>query len=79
MFRRNVGGLDRAVRVVLGGILLPVGLFLWHLGYGPLMAILGLILLATGILGFCPPYLLFHFSTAHPEGETAATGSPSGR
>jgi hypothetical protein len=51
VFRRNVGGLDRAVRLVLGVILLPVGLFL--LGelqghpIGPFIAAAGFVRLAT--------------------------------
>lgn len=65
MSRRNVGGLDRAARLVSGGVLLPVGLFL--LGattWGVVATLLGVAALATGITGFCPPYVLFGFSTA---------------
>lgn len=76
MFRRNVGGLDRAVRLVLGVILLPAGLLLmgWNHGDGLALAVLGLAGLATGITGFCPPYLLFGISMARSRASTAAGG-----
>ena len=67
MFRRNCGRLDRAVRLVLGVILLPVGLFL--LGrlqgnnLGVVAAVIGFIALATGASGFCGLYVLFGIST----------------
>jgi len=67
VFRRNVGGLDRAVRLVLGVILLPVGLFLLgelqgHL-IGLFIAAIGFIGLATGASGFCLLYILLGIST----------------
>lgn len=73
MFHRNVGGVDRAVRVALGLLLLPTGLFLWggHPGYGLAFTVVGVIGLITGIFGFCPPYVLFGISTARPTGPAA--------
>ena len=58
MIHRNVGTLDRAVRVALGIILFPLGLFLLAAksGYGLWVAIAGLIGLATGLIGFCGLY-----------------------
>lgn len=70
MLRRNVGGLDRAVRLVLGALLLPIGLF--PLGgaegsaLGVITALVGFIGLATGITGFCPSYVPLGISTAQP-------------
>jgi hypothetical protein len=74
MLSRNVGGLDRALRLVLGAVLVPAGLVLMggsH-AYGALLALLGLIGLATGIIGFCPPYVLLGISTARRRGSTPA-------
>ena len=70
MLRRNEGRLDRAVRLVLGALLLPIGLF--PLGgaegsaLGVITALVGFIGLATGITGFCPLYVPLGISTAQP-------------
>ncbi|MEN9373549.1 MAG: hypothetical protein RIR79_1101 [Pseudomonadota bacterium] len=55
----NVGGIDRIVRIVLGLVLIALaatGMVGWW-GW------LGAIPLATGALGWCPPYAMFGFST----------------
>ena len=55
----NIGSTERAIRVV-GGLAL-IGLAATHTvgvwGY------LGLVPLATGAIGWCPPYAMFGFST----------------
>lgn len=67
MFHRNEGPLDRALRLVAGIILLPLGLFV--LGgaggaiVGLVVAAFGVIGLVTAATGFCPTYALFGFST----------------
>ncbi len=48
MLHRNVGGLDRALRVAIGIVLLPVGLFLLD-GLGG--SVLGLTLATIGFVG----------------------------
>lgn len=50
----NVGGIDKIARIVAGAAL--VG---WALLGGPVWAWLGLVPLATGLLGWCPLYRLF--------------------
>jgi membrane protein implicated in regulation of membrane protease activity len=55
----NVGGIDRIARIVLGLVLIglaatgTVGWWGW----------LGVVPLATGAIGWCPPYAMFGFST----------------
>lgn len=55
----NVGGYDRMARIVLGLVLIglaatgTVGAWGW----------IGVVPLATGAIGWCPPYALFGFST----------------
>jgi hypothetical protein len=55
----NVGGIDRIARIVLGLVLVglaatgTVGWWGW----------LGIVPLATGALGWCPPYAIFGFNT----------------
>lgn len=55
----NVGGIDRVLRIVVGLVLLGLavsGTIGWW-GY------LGLLLLGTGLLGWCPPYAMFGWNT----------------
>ena len=54
----NVGGIDRVVRVVAG--LALVG---WAAAGGPVWAWIGVVPLATGAIGWCPPYAIFGIST----------------
>ncbi len=57
--KSNVGGIDRVIRVALGAVLVAlaatgtVGVWAW----------LGLLPLATGLLGWCPPYSLLGINT----------------
>jgi hypothetical protein len=55
----NTGTLDRTVRIVLGLGLLSLAFF------GPATPIgyVGIIPLVTGLIGFCPLYRVFGFST----------------
>ena len=60
----NEGAVDRAIRGVVGVILLVVGVVLVKGTIGIVLDALGAILLVTGIVGFCPLYALFHISTS---------------
>ena len=79
IFRRNVGGIDRAVRLALGVVMLPAGLFLLSRGYSHALTItiVGFAALATGIAGFCGLYIPLGISTV-PKGvrETRSSASP---
>ena len=56
---QNVGGIDRMLRIIVGLALIilaatgTIGPWGW----------LGVIVLATGLVGICMPYKLFGFST----------------
>lgn len=68
MFHRNEGPLDRAIRIAVGIVLVPLGLFVLDgatgaIG-GPVLAGVGALALVTGATGFCLLYALFGFSTA---------------
>ncbi len=60
----NEHGVDRVIRVVLGVVLLALSAMgtlagPWlYLGW-----VVGLLLVATGIAGFCPLYAILRFST----------------
>ena len=61
----NEGSVDRIIRVIVGIAVLALGLFGGIGGWLLWVAyILGAILLITGIVGFCPLYTLFKFTTA---------------
>jgi hypothetical protein len=55
----NVGGIDRLLRIIAGGILVAlaatgqVGVWGW----------IGVVPLVTGVVKFCPAYLLFGMNT----------------
>lgn len=59
--QHNVGGIDRAVRIVAGLALLAWTIF----GQGDVRwwGLLGIPLIATGLFRFCPAYLPFHIRT----------------
>lgn len=60
----NESGWDRVVRVVLGVLLVGAawgGAIAGALGV--VVGVAGLVLLATGVVGWCPIYRLFHLST----------------
>ncbi|HLA34392.1 MAG TPA: DUF2892 domain-containing protein [Rhodocyclaceae bacterium] len=57
--KANVGTIDRALRIAAG-----LGLVAWAgAGSGPVWAWIGVVPLATGLLGWCPPYALLGVST----------------
>lgn len=59
MFRNNVGGLDRWVRIAIG-----LGLIaLVFIGPQTPWGWLGLVPLVTGLMGVCPLYSLIGFNT----------------
>ncbi len=59
MFQRNIGSTERVIRIVAGlGITA-----LAFVGPQTPWALLGLVPLATGLMGWCPPYAIFGFST----------------
>jgi len=59
MFKRNVGGLDRVLRIVVGlGVL-----SLAFIGPQSPLGYLGLAPLLTGIVGTCPLYTLLGVAT----------------
>lgn len=67
MLRKNVGGLDRALRFVVGVALFLVGLFVlggWQGNVvGIFVAVFALIPLVTSLIGFCPAYVPLRIST----------------
>lgn len=62
MFKTNVGGIDRVLRIIVGLVLLTL-FFLYPDASWRYAALIGIVPLATGLLGTCPLYSLFGMST----------------
>ncbi|MDP3519544.1 MAG: DUF2892 domain-containing protein [Hydrogenophaga sp.] len=56
---KNVGGIDRTLRIVAGLALIAAA----ATGTVGLWGYIGLVPLATGLMGWCPPYAMFGFNT----------------
>jgi hypothetical protein len=54
----NVGGIDKILRIIAGAALIA-----WALLGGPVWAWIGVVVLATGALNFCPVYPLLGINT----------------
>lgn len=56
--KKNVGGIDRGLRIVAGLVIGGVGIY-FHSWWG----LVGIIPLATGLIGWCPCYCPLKMST----------------
>jgi hypothetical protein len=56
---KNVGGIDKIIRIALGLALIAATL----MGALPVWGWIGIVPLATGLMGWCPPYALLGLST----------------
>lgn len=64
---KNVGNLDRTIRILIGLALLS----LIFVGPKSLWGLLGLVPLGTALVGWCPPYAMFGISTCRtPTGKS---------
>ena len=75
---RNVGGMDRGVRVIVGLVLLAIGFFHVVTGTPAILAyVFGLIVLTTAVFAFCPAWVPFGINTSRSKHNQAkAGGSP---
>jgi len=64
----NIGSTDRITRITIGLIL--IALASAHI-LGP-WAWLGVVVVSTGAIGWCPPYALFGWSTCKPQSDAGA-------
>jgi hypothetical protein len=62
MLRKNVGTIDRALRILLGLGLLA-GFFLNRDGAYSWLYLIGVVPLVTGLMSSCPLYTIFGLST----------------
>lgn len=64
--KKNIHQMERVVRVVVGIVLISMA----FVGPANLWFLLGAIPLATGLVGWCPPYALLGISTCKLEKKT---------
>lgn len=62
MFKTNVGGIDRALRIIVGVALLAL-FFLYPDASWRYWTLIGIVPLATGLMSTCPLYSLLGLST----------------
>ena len=63
---KNVGGIDRALRIIVGIVLIA----LVFVGPKTPWGWIGIIPLATGLIGFCPAYRLLGLRTCPLQNKT---------
>lgn len=56
--KENVGGIDKALRIVIG-----LAILIWGLAAGSWWGLVGIVPLATGLVNRCPAYMPFGIST----------------
>lgn len=62
MFKNNVGGIDRALRVIVG-LLLLAAFFVYPDASWRWFALIGIVPVFTGLFGTCPLYSILGVST----------------
>ncbi len=60
---KNVGGIDRVLRIVVGLVLIALA----ATGTVGLWGYIGALPLLTGLVGWCPPYAIFGWNTCAPK------------
>ncbi len=61
---KNVGGIDRTLRIVIGVALIAAA----ATGAVGVWGYLGIVPLLTGLVGWCPPYAMLGFNTCKTKG-----------
>ena len=70
--KQNEASWDRIGRILLGVILIAIGVFAVQGVAGVVLAVVGLIPLVTGAMGWCPLYAIFKTGTHKSEENIAA-------
>jgi hypothetical protein len=75
--KRNMGTLDRAIRILVGLVLLS----LVFIGPQTLWGLIGIVPIATALLGWCPPYQWFGINTCGKccDSEGSSCSTPTGK
>ncbi|MFD0981673.1 YgaP family membrane protein [Tropicimonas aquimaris] len=61
---KNMGSADRAIRAVIGVVLLIAAFSAgWSGLWSTIAAVVGLVMLGTAAMGYCPPYQILGIKT----------------
>lgn len=60
----NVGKTDRILRIILGVVVIGTGLY-----FNSWWGVIGLLIIATAVIGWCPAYVPFGISTCGEKSE----------
>ena len=63
--KRNIGNIERVIRILVGAGILSLTV----VGPQSPWALLGIVPLLTGIIGWCPPYHLLGINTCCKDGQ----------
>ena len=74
-FEHNVGAKDKKIRMIAGIILLAISLFTAQV----LLLLVGLVLVATSYIGWCPAYSGFGKNTLEADAATEADSDTGGQ
>jgi predicted RND superfamily exporter protein len=64
--KKNIGTTDRTIRIIAGIIIIALGV--WFKSW---WGLIGLLPLATALIGWCPPYALLGISTCRNKEQSA--------
>ena len=68
---KNVGGMEKGIRLVLGGLLMVsafvVDLPTWGTAA---LSVLGIVAIVTGVVGYCPAWSIFGINTCRVKSTT---------
>jgi len=61
--KRNMGNTDRGARAIIGIVMMGVGFSVLGGAAAIAVGVIGAVLFATSLIGWCPLYVPFRFST----------------
>jgi DUF2892 family protein len=67
MFKKNVGSIDRIIRIVVGLALIAAYFIYPELSWGIALLVIGIIVTATGLISSCLLYTILGLRTAPKE------------
>jgi hypothetical protein len=62
--KKNVGGIDRGIRFIVGLLVVAAGII-----FKSYWGLIGIVMMVIALIGFCPLYVPFKFSSCKPKGE----------
>ena len=68
---KNVGGTEKGVRLVVGGLLIAAALVVDLPTWGTTtLSVVGIVAIVTGVVGYCPAWSIFGINTCRVNSTT---------